>query len=81
MNKDLEGQYMTTIDRTFGKKRRLRFAFGKNHPGLMIGIQFYESFDWWHGVFGITFLLWFITIEYRWRVPNCGYPKGDIYTD
>lgn len=28
-----------------------------------------------------TDLLWFITIEYRWRVPNCDYPKGDIYTD
>ena len=29
----------------------------------------------------MPFLLWFITIEYRWRVPNCDYPKGDIYTD
>lgn len=75
------------IIKTFkSKKNRVAFYFGKadeNHGtfGLFGGIQYYERFDWNHMGFGLTFIKWYITLEFRWRVANCGYPKGEPYID
>lgn len=65
------------------KKNRVGLYFGKADKiyGLFGGIQYYERFDWNHIGFGITFLKWYITLEFRWRVANCGYPKGEPYID
>lgn len=67
--------------RVESKKRRVGFAFGRGVFGLMGGVQFYERFDWNHLDFGITVLWWYATLCFRWRVANCGYEKGEPYTD
>jgi hypothetical protein len=61
--------------------RRVAFYFGRGVFGLLAGVQFYERFDWNHLVFGITFLWWYATLAFRWIVANCGYEKGEPYTD
>jgi hypothetical protein len=65
------------------KKNRVALYFGKaNSPfGLFGGIQYYENFDWNHLDFGLTIIKWYVTLKFRWRVANCGYPKGEVYTD
>ena len=68
------------------KKNRVAFYFGKADKfsgvfGLFGGIQYYQRFDWNHIGFGLTFIKWYITLAFRWRVANCGYPKGEVYTD
>jgi hypothetical protein len=63
------------------KKNRVAFWFGKNMFGLIIGFEIYERFDWNHFTAGITFLWWYVTLDIRWRVANCGYPKGEVYQD
>ncbi len=65
------------------KKNRVAFYFGKadKHYGLFGGFDYHERFDWNHIAFGLTFIKWYITLEFRWRVANCGYPKGEVYTD
>jgi hypothetical protein len=63
------------------KKNRVALYFGKNRFGLQIGIQIYERYDWNHFDAGFTFLWWYGSLLIRWRVANCGYPKGEVYTD
>lgn len=65
------------------KKNRVAFYFGKADEiyGLVGGIQYYENFDWNHVTLGITIIKWYVTLKFRWRVANCGYPKGEVYTD
>lgn len=65
------------------KKNRVSLYFGKadKYFGLFGGIQCYELFDWNHIALGITIIKWYITLEFRWRVSNCGYPKGEVYND
>lgn len=55
----------------------------KKH-GLMGGIEFYESYDWWHMTIGQTLWKWYISIFFRWRVFGCQYKRSDptdIYMD
>ena len=71
------------IKKIKSKKNRVALYFGKadKNFGLFGGIQYYEKFDWNHIALGITFIKWYITLEFRWRVANCGYPKGEVYVD
>lgn len=55
--------------------------FAEDRIGLFGGIQYYEHFDWNHAGIGFTFLKWYVSLAIRWRVANCGYPKGEPYTD
>lgn len=62
------------------RKNRFQFAIGKGrYYGLMGGIQLNEQYDWWHFAIGITVVMFYIKIEWRWRVANLGYPKGEVY--
>lgn len=72
-----------TIKKLKSKKNRVALYFGKadKNFGFFGGIQYYERFDWNHIALGITFIKWYITLEFRWRVANCNYPKGEVYTD
>lgn len=72
-----------TIKEFKSKKNRVALYFGKADKrfGLFGGIQYYERLDWNHIGFGLTFIKWYITLEFRWRVANCGYPKGEPYID
>ena len=64
------------------RQNKIKVSCGKGKKGFVLGVQWYELFDWWHLAFGITFLFWYFTIELRWRVFGCGYKhfdKTDIY--
>ena len=62
-------------------KNRIALFVGIGRFGLMGGFSLMEEYDWYRLRFGITILKFYITIECRWRVPNCGYEKGEIYYD
>lgn len=72
-----------TIKKFKSKKNRVVLYFGKAEKnfGLFGGIQYYKNFDWNHIALGITLIKWYITLEFRWRVANLGYPKGEVYED
>ena len=60
------------------KRNHAEFVAGKGSKhGFLVGINWYDDYDWWHLSLGLTFLFWYIGLNFRWRVFGCQYKRWD----
>ena len=51
---------------------------------LLGGIEIFKDADWWQMRIGLNLIIFYISVNWRWRVFGCGYDrkdKDDIFWD